>query len=221
MMDAVAHEEIPDVLSRYGYGFTCFESLSDLEIFARKMGEIRVDSRIPEGMRAISPQMLEEARANTLSSRYGMAPFPFHTDVAHWSKPAAFVVLFCISPGSGQRPTLLIDTKKWNLTSAEKNAICSDVWSSGHLNPQLVCIGEEDHSGSIGYRFDLACMKPQTAKAESVKNFVGERILCSSVVEINWSSGACLIIDNKRILHARGAATAPDEDRVLIRILVG
>ena len=42
----------------------------------------------------------------------------------------------------------------------------------------------------------------------------------SYVEKIVWTKGRVVIIDNWRVLHARGSAKSLDEDRILLRILI-
>src|SRR5690242_15684363 len=67
------------------------------------------ETRSPEVLRTIRPQPVCAAPANTLSSRYGMGTFPFHTDTVYWRTPARFIPFHCVNTGSGGRPTLLLD----------------------------------------------------------------------------------------------------------------
>src|ERR1700720_1820892 len=67
------------------------------------LGKIVVDPRNPSPIREIQPQTLEDATPNTLSSRFGLGQFPFHTDTAHWKIPARYLVLYCVCRGRGGR----------------------------------------------------------------------------------------------------------------------
>src|SRR5262249_9326729 len=105
------------------------EFLLDL---AQTLGQIRVENRSPEPIRDIRPQSIAEAKENPLSSRFGTGPFPFHTDVAYWEKPARFVVLYCHNPGGGSRPTHLQDSHSWELGTEARQFAMSEVWKVGH-----------------------------------------------------------------------------------------
>ncbi len=124
-------------LENTGYFFVHEVCLREIPEVVTSLGDIRVDLRSPEPIRTIRPQPMNEAKANTLSSRYGMGSFPFHTDVAHWSEPAHFVLLYCEHPGSGARPTHLQDYQVWNLESEVKRAALREVWKTGTFRPQL------------------------------------------------------------------------------------
>ncbi len=110
-------------------GFFVADRVSPDELpgIAATLGEVRMDPRSLEPIRNICPQLRAEAKPNTLSSRYGMGPFPFHTDVAHWLLSARFVILYCQQPGSGARPTLLLDSWSWDLSEAQRRALTREI----------------------------------------------------------------------------------------------
>jgi L-asparagine oxygenase len=186
---------------------------------ANSLGVPLGDARNPELLRFISPQPTRKAKPNTLSSRYGMEAFPFHTDAAYWATPPRFILLHCVSPGAGSRPTLLIDPREWTLPELEKRMLCNEVWRVTTRRPFLCTAGTQAEEG-LCLRFDEACMAPLTAGANTTRDVVRARIGQSNVVAINWHVDDLLIIDNLRLLHARGKAIQTDEDRILARILI-
>ena len=50
--------------------------------------------------------------ALSLTTKYGLGEFPFHTDVAYWTTPAKYLALYCIDPGRGKRKTRVINLDK-------------------------------------------------------------------------------------------------------------
>jgi alpha-ketoglutarate-dependent taurine dioxygenase len=203
-------------------GFLLMSGVPETELmdFAHQLGSIRVDKRSPELVREIRPQPLESAKSNTLSSRYGTNAFPFHTDTAHWHRPARYLILYCVNPGEGDRPTLLQDTHSWRLSVEEEDLICRAMWKTGHLRPHLCTVAEQSEQG-LAFRYDRDCMKPMTAEARSVEVVVLAKLEQSPQSRIDWRSRTLLVIDNQRMLHARGQGSRPDYNRVLKRILVG
>ena len=96
-----------DRLDRNGYLLVHDVPESSLIDVVRYLEPIRVDPRSPEPIRDIRPESKDSAKTNTLSSRYGTDAFPFHTDTAHWERPARYLALYCIDAGEGHRATLL------------------------------------------------------------------------------------------------------------------
>ncbi len=219
-MPDVDNPAIRSDLARNGFTVVRGVELSDVIKLANSVGNVTMDKRSPQPYRRISPQRVAAAKGNTLSSRYGLGSFPFHTDVAHWTKPATHVLLYCEAVGSGHRPTELIDTQSWKLSNGLRHSLTCDLWKAGHLSPKLRTVGTE-LNGTLAMRYDPGCMRPANSKSERLKDQLDELIAASKRITITWARWSLVIIDNARMLHARGAASAADVDRVLIRILVG
>jgi len=207
-------------LEHAGYSFTHGVYQKDLIEIVQQLGPIRVDRRSPEPVREIRPQPICSANPNTLSSRYGTGVFPFHTDTAHWDQPARYLVLYCVEPGEGRRPTLVQDSRVWQLNEAEKDLACRALWKTGHVRPRL-CMLAERTANCLTIRYDKDCMRPMTAEARELEPLIEFRINQADRKEIDWDAGDLLVIDNQRMLHARGKSNGMDTNRMLKRILVG
>lgn len=203
-------------------GYCLLGGLRDVPLLdlAASLGKVTVDPRNPYPLRVISPQDLAVANINTLSSRYGLGPFPFHTDVAHWRSPARLVLLMCVNRGSSRRPTYITDSRAWDLPGSVWTLLRSAVWRTGHLRPFL-CVVAERRNDRLEIRYDPGCMSPRSASAERANRLITDYMLQLSPVRIDWTPGDVLILDNHRVLHARGAASRPDQDRKIARVLVG
>src|SRR5260370_25819513 len=142
-------------------GYCVLSNISEegFQQFVLSSGNVQVDLRSPDLIRDIRPQSTFRAMPNTLSSRYGLQCFPFHTDVAHWEHPARYLLLYCERPGSGLRPTHLQDSYRWMLEPDEKQAMLRDVWKCGHAHPRL-CTLATMNAQQFALRFDQACMSP-------------------------------------------------------------
>jgi L-asparagine oxygenase len=177
-------------------GFCVANGISEGKVldFVQHLGPIKVDPRNPEPVRDIRPQTAHVAKSNTLSSRYGVGSFPFHTDTAHWEHPTRCLVLFCVSPGEGGRPTLLLDSHKWRFDDAEEDLACQALWAIGHRRPRLSSIAVRS-KGQLAIRYDMDCMRPMTADARKSKALLESRIYAK--------------------------AEHPDPNRVPKRILIG
>ncbi|WP_081494288.1 TauD/TfdA family dioxygenase [Bradyrhizobium genomosp. III] len=207
-------------LQRKGYLFVSEVSEADLACTVQQLGSLRVDPRSPEPIRDIRPQDLNSAKQNTLSSRYGTGAFPFHTDAAHWDHPARYLGLYCVDPGEGKRATLLQDSQVWALDNDEQELACRALWATGHVRPRFCTFAKETCHG-LEIRYDMDCMKPMTKEAHSLKAVLEARIQDCKSTRIEWHPKSLLIIDNRRMLHARGSSARPDTGRILKRMLVG
>ena len=209
-----------EALERQGYSFTRGACETDLIDIVRPLGKVRVDPRSPEPVRDISPQPIGTAKENTLSSRYGTDAFPFHTDTAHWDCPARYLVLYCVNPGEGRRPTLLQDSRAWQLNNFGDDLACRALWKTGHLRPKLCTLAAREGNG-LAVRYDKECMRPMTGEARRLEALIGTRISGTQKIEISWEPQCLLVIDNQRMVHARGRSIKVDTNRLLKRILIG
>lgn len=216
MLNEVARK----TLDQNGYVLVPNVQPIDLSSMCESLGSITVDRRNPQPFRHISPQQKESARKNTLSSRYGVGSFPFHTDAAHWRQPPNYLVLFCSEPGSGGRETHLIDTRMWELDDELRLSMRSSIWRIGHREQWLGTLAAEN-DGELSVRYDTDCMSPAGPKAERLKIYIQSLIDCSVPIRIFWKENSLLVIKNSRMLHARAAALAVDSNRILIRVLIG
>jgi L-asparagine oxygenase len=212
--------KIENDLERNGFSFLANISEEDLETIAESLGQVTVDPSNPDRIREIRPTLKSWSDKPTLSSKYGIGAFPFHTDCAHWSEPAEYLLLYCVNPGSGNRPTFLVDTMKWIWTETQRNNLVNEVWKRGLKNPRLCTLAEKSVRGP-SIRFDRECMVPVTKRAIELLDVIDEKITNSAQERIIWNPGNLLILNNRRILHSRGASEKPDANRVLKRILVG
>jgi L-asparagine oxygenase len=192
----------------------------DLEGIAEELGPITMDPRNPDRVRTIRPERANRAPANTLSQIHGVGPFPFHSDCAHWNKPATYLALYCVDPGEGERPTFLLDSWKWVWSANEKTSLCSDVWSRALRTPRLCTLANMD-GGNLRLRFDDACMRPMTEPARAIGAAVRQKISEAPSHVHRWTVGALLVLDNRRMLHSRGASLVFDPRRQLKRVLIG
>lgn len=212
--------DLHSTLEKKGFAFEEGVSERALLKLVKGLGEMRMDPRSPEMIRAIVPQKAAASKTNTLSSRYGVGAFPFHTDTAHWAKPARYLILYCVHSGEGKRPTLLQDSRSWKLSLKQQNAVCREVWKTGFVNPSLCTVAKMTEA-RLSIRFDRDCMSPMTKEATSLKNWLIALIDITPTSEISWAPKCLLILDNHRMLHARGHSEIADEGRILKRILIG
>lgn len=203
-------------------GFCTALGVRDIDLLRliEPLGRVRVDPRNPEPVRDIQPQQADAAKPNTLSSRYGTGGFPFHTDTAHWDRPARYLLLYCVSPGDGMRPTRLQDSRAWQLTDQEMDLACRALWAVGHRRVRLAHLAVRVR-GRLLVRYDMDCMRPMTSEASELKALLQHRIETTVETSNIWEPGSLLVIDNHRMVHARGVAPKPDANRLLKRILIG
>jgi hypothetical protein len=135
----------------------------------------------------------------------------------------------CVDPGRPQTPTILIDGRRLALHPKELRELERSVWrvrsgfssflASAVLRP--VAIPQSNAADELRLRYDPGCM------TVADQSFVEGALILSEAVKkleprvVNWEPELALVIDNWRILHGRGTATAANAGaRRLERILV-
>lgn len=167
---------------------------------ARLMGWTVVPSRTdgPEVDR-LTPKTREAAPRQSLSARYGRGRQPLHTDGAHHAHPPDLIVLSV--EAASEVPTLLWRFREIYPPSPLSSDLRHGLFtvrsgSEAFLAPAWV----GDH-----LRFDPGCMTPSDARSRRVVEFfAGKHNVAFSH---QWKEpGLLLVIDNRRVLHSRGAA---------------
>jgi alpha-ketoglutarate-dependent taurine dioxygenase len=151
-----------------------------------------------------------EARPNSLSSRYGKAAQPLHTDGAHLAEPPDFVLL--LAEKASKVPTLLWKCQIIDYQVPSYNNLLHGVF--------LVRNGGESFFRTAASRYDLCydpgCMTPCDERARHAASFF--EAAAKSAVEHHWDTpGKVLLIDNRKVLHARAAAD-DEPGREIIRV---
>ena len=166
----------------------------------------------------LSPTEAEAAKPRSLSKVHDVGRFPLHIDTAHWLTPCRYIMLACISPGSANRPTLLLDTQRLPLTKYQLSLL--------RTTPLRVTNGRNSFFSTIlskarpFVRFDPGCMTASTADAASTLAILARQNWPDCIETVCWEAGKVVVIDNWRVLHGRGQADSPDFDRKLLRISI-
>ncbi len=166
----------------------------------------------------LRPTERSEANRNSLSSRYGLGAFPFHTDTAHWKNPCRYICIACKSPGSDKRPTILKNMDAIPLSESQIDLLSYALFlvrnGRNSFYTSILSILEKERQ----WRFDPGCMLPQNSSGIAAADLMGELIKLAPSEEVAWDSGDVLIIDNHRVLHGRGPGGV--DSRELIRVCI-
>ncbi len=181
---------------------------------AAPLGWVEVATRRGDAtVSVLRPVDASAAHPKSLSANYGLGQQPLHTDGAHLPDPPDLVVLVSQRPSS--TPTWLwrpATPVPWQPT------IPSVALRHGMF---LVRNGRDSFyapalSGSR-YRYDPGCMTACDARAREVEQYFMKQLAEATTHE--WSgAGQVLVVDNRRVLHARSAMTKDDLDRELTRV---
>lgn len=177
-----------------------------------------IAARGDELVQELCPIATDEAFPRSLSALFGQGSFPFHVDTAHWTTPCHYIVLGCVEPGRDVRPTLLIDSRKLELTLEERLLL--------ETTPIRIRCGRGSFYGTIlspdrrFIRYDPGCMEPMCSRGEEALKLLATERWSELEERIIWRKGRVVVIDNWRMLHGRASAGANDSPRKLLRVLV-
>ena len=164
------------------------------------------------------PTEAHTAKSCSLSKIHASGEFPLHNDTAHWLTPCRYVMLACVFPGSGNRPTFLMDTKRLPLSEQQASMLRS--------TPLRVTNGRNSFFSTIlsksrsFVRYDPGCMAGITPTGGKTLDILSRNNWRDDIENIHWETGKVLVIDNWRVLHGRGHAECLDSDRTLLRISI-
>jgi alpha-ketoglutarate-dependent taurine dioxygenase len=155
------------------------------------------------------------ARKRSMSATHGRGPFPLHTDGAHHLHPPRFVLMRARSATPCDTSICLLDAL-WR--APERIAALSHAhWLvtdglAGFYAPLIM-------AGGTGVRWDPCCMRPASKSGVASIATMDALISTSTAVRLKWQSNSGVLIDNWRVLHGRGDASATPS-RAIERIMV-
>ena len=169
----------------------------------------------------ISPKTSPQARHGTLSARYGLGPFPLHTERAHWRSPPRYLIFRSVGEVT-DRPTTLLDSYALKADKKLVQELLETQWivqwgDDSFRSPVLTPLPTPEQ---WQIRYDRCCMS-LSEDAPPELNVRLDQTFDSLIPEHHfWRLGEILLIDNWRMLHGRGTSAVEDFGRVLERIVV-
>lgn len=194
-------------LHTFGWSRIPWPSADDLLILGRYFGE-PVPSRLGGGLiDTLVPKTKEAARQKSMSALYGKAPLPFHTDSANLRVPPSLVLLRLAPGHESDRPTLIADSRAWNMSHENLQRLQNDVWlvNGGRGRFYASILSDTIVPGQILVRYDPCCMRPVTKRSHQSAAFLADAMRKNEPGQIDWTPGFAILLDNTRVLHARGA----------------
>lgn len=163
-------------------------------IKSRKNGEI-VDT--------LKPTMPIDAKSHSLSKIFGLNTFPYHTDGAYFLRPPKYILFRYKEGVESPTPTTLLPLL-YHLNKEETEYLSREYWSvSGRdLNFYSSIVNYDVSTNSFFLRYDVGCMRC-TNKESLVDSLISSQINQGLHININWTPGKTLIVNNWRVLHNR------------------
>ena len=199
-----------------GWSVTSPRDADGLICLAKQLGRPAAVSSRHEIVQTLVAREPHSRRERSLSGKFGLSSFPWHTDAATWVEPARYLLLYAGENDVTATPTRLVDVVALNFSAEEKDLLgrVPLVVENGRSSLLATVLGP---AGLI--RYDPVCMRPANSEGRKVVGLLQSRLSQAKAVEISWKKGMVLVVDNARILHARGAVAAPGCRR-LQRVLV-
>jgi hypothetical protein len=161
------------------------------------------------------PLNKQDAHPQSLSAKFGVGGFPYHTDGAYFSIPPRFIVLRYIKGIEDPTPTTLCNLT--DINGADKQLLKDAIWKVRSIKSFYSTILAQDSSF---YRFDNCVMQPLN-KANDNSAFFSDIVSNLSTQTINWEINKTIVINNWKYLHNR--PEVKDEEvnyRTLQRIMI-
>lgn len=195
----------PRELLETGFLLVPYNAGAKLVILASRLGDIA-------SHRVLRARESEAAPADTLTARHGLGVFPMHTDGAAQPIPPRWLVMRALTPT--KTATFLYDATPAVLDPAN-SSLLRRPWAvtPGGARPAFYAPILQPLSCGWRIRYNRACMRPTAGTVDPA---------CMTLLtglEHRWQLGEVLIIDNWRMLHARGPV-ATEESRQLERMAV-
>lgn len=204
------------------WGWCLFKVDKDVSTssLSTQLGEIIPSRRSGRSIDPLAPTDVSHAHPASQSRFFGLGEFPFHTDAAYKERPPHLVLLRCERSGSSGRKTFLVRPdwtadRLWHRQLVHA-LICVDDGKSRFYSSILT-----RHVDNEYLRYDPVCTKPVNKTAQTVFKTMPYRLLMTETIHaVTWEDHFCLLIDNWKVLHARGRSDVADKDRLLERALL-
>jgi hypothetical protein len=168
-----------------------------------------------ESLRVVSRR---NARPYSLSAQHGEGAFPFHTDVAHWSVPARYLLLR--SDAASVRSTNVAAVRDSLGHAACLELFCRAVFLVRNGRHSFLASAFEPRLSL--FRFDPGCMVPADRAARDVVEHLSILTSTGCATSVTWTAGCTVLVDNWRCMHSRGVLPhgVEEESRELRRALI-
>lgn len=154
---------------------------------------------VPGDWQTLTPRPRETARSNTLSSRYGLDAFPWHTDGAAVRNPPRYVLLHAVVSSSTPTELIHVDRHGGLLEVLRGTTL--------RATDQRDCVrylrAAMTQGSTARYRWDPRTCTPTRAR-EAVLAAVDQ---FAPDTNVQWTDGKMVVIDNWRVFHRRPAVS--------------
>jgi hypothetical protein len=156
-----------------------------------------------------------EAGKNTLSSRYGLSSFPFHSDGVTIMTPPEYLLLSFSGESSSEVQFNIVDMYPL-IESAFFQSTYGDCIFSVQNGPKSfltpLCSFHKDKP--LRFRYNPAVVKPTSQKSAHALELINAYISSTPNKKTFYPpSGSAILINNFRMLHSRGCVPIKAKDQ--------
>lgn len=191
------------------------KSEEELLELAYSMGNPMASRRSGVLIDNLIPVEKSHAHPQSLSAKFGVTEFPYHTDGAYFLTPPRFIILRYIKGVKKPTPTNVCDLSAMDYRM--KETLQNSIWKVQAQSPFYSSI--LSHDGEY-LRFDTCVMKPINRRNDAHLTF-SALVSNSPIQEIEWEMNKTVIINNWRCLHMRPTVHKDEINfRTIQRIMV-
>lgn len=172
-----------------------------------------------EVIHLLRPKEKNTGIKDSFSYKHGLAPFPYHTDTAFWPLPTRYFVLASVK--ESKCITFLIDfTDLINSASqTEVNILYKSIFViKTPFEVRFTSLLSKINNNFI-LKYDPNIMFPYNNYSKKAIIILNDFVDNYNPTEIQWTGNNVAVIDNWRMLHARGQCN-DEQERILKRIYI-
>lgn len=191
-------------------------SLDEVTHQASRLGWEAIPTRRGEGAKSLlKPTNRQNAHPRSMSAVHGLDTQPLHVDGSHMVTPPDAIILYSTTPN--KTPTRL-----WTLPKQARGSevpfgsMAHGVFIVGSGRSAFLAPMLEYQRGHPLLRYDPTIMMPADLRSRNAAAFFGS--VEEAVTSHTWEQPkTVLLINNRAVLHGRGAVLPEDETRELVR----
>lgn len=208
-------------LRQHGWILLTPPVLSCAKNLAMALGPIILSQRTGLPFVDLVPYSAADAPPGSMSSLVGKGAQPMHSDGAYAPTPPRYLIFECLDAGGGHCPTQIWVLNLEAIIAARHALLTVPQWVYGSRNRGFYSSIVQRTVSDARARFDPLCMAPAAFNHSSILEAQSILKLHAQEFSIDWQTGAILIMDNWRCLHARGVGSKGSPARKLRRWQVG
>lgn len=220
--------DLVEALRRTGHAFLpSWQPHRGTSELARVMGRIvDIPSLLPGAaiptIQSLAPRHEKDSPPNQYSAAFGLGAFPLHTDLAHWARPPRYLLLRCVSSGTGVTTRVLAASSVASFLSlAVLRRALVRPRRVGRRASVLLPVVFERSEDSFALRWDSLFLVPMNEASRKVAETIASNACDPHILDYSLTSpGDTLVLDNWRCLHGRGAVALGGMTRRLERAYI-